>query len=238
MTVLEFVTGGTPDNPPRTPTETFDLAGNGLSERVYLPFDGFSAAAPGNRVYTRPRARYGQRLVDSEADNTTIELYSDLSGTGYTQIEYARAQIAKYIRLAEAYELGGTGEPVWIRHRWTSNDLKDIAEPEWGQWSRYWRVLGADMEWPSGLHAGQLISGNVERLVTRIVCAPAAMGHRQRALDADGIPGEDSDIALSTTLSGSEMDGNFTIAGWNKLVDGAFTWEYYVDSNNFFTRFC
>lgn len=235
MTVLELVVGGTPDNPPRTPTATLDLAGYNIGERIYLHTDGFSPSVRTKRTMTKTIGRNGQRLIEVEADNATIELYTYLSGGGYTELEYARREIAKYVQQAEDYESNGIGSPVWIRHRWTPVALKDKADPQVGQWSRYWRVLGADMEWPRDLHAGQLASGNVERLLTRLVCAPVAMGHRELAYNTAGLPGVDSDISLSKAVSLSTTTGDWCIAGWFKHLAASYcVFELYYTANYYF----
>lgn len=234
MTVLEFVTGGTPDNPPRTPTETLDLAGYNIGERIYLHTDGFSPSVKAKRTTTKTIGRNGQRLIEAESDNVTIDLYTYLSGTGYTQLEYARREIAKYVQQAEDYEINGIGSPVWIRHRWTPPTLKDKEDPQAGQWSRYWRVLGADMEWPRDLHAGQLVSGNVERLLTRLVCAPTALGHRELAYNIAGVPGT-SDVAFSKAVSLSTTTTDWCIAGWFKHFAGDYcAFELYYTSSYYF----
>ena len=234
MTVLEFVVGGTSNNPPRIPAESLDLAGYGIGERIYLHTDGFSPSVEARRTMTRPVGRDGQRLIDVKTDNVTIDLYTYLSGTGYTQLESARQGIAKYLRLAELYNLHGIGSPVWLRHRWTPVALKDKADPQVGQWSRYWRVLGGDMEWPRDLHAGHLSSGNIEKVLTRLVCAPTALGHRELAYNISGVPGT-SDVAYSKAVALSTTTTDWCIAGWFRHFAGDYcAFELYYTSSYYF----
>ncbi|MGL6349325.1 MAG: hypothetical protein ACRC2U_05635, partial [Aeromonas sp.] len=129
MTVLELVTGGALDDPPRVPAETLDLAGSGIGERIYLHTDGFSPAVSARRTFAEARGRRGQRLIEVEADNIVIELASYLSGTGYAQLEYARREIARFVQMAELYEIEKIGSPVWLRHRWAPVNLKGKQDP-------------------------------------------------------------------------------------------------------------
>ena len=210
----------------RSPTRQLLLSDGTSDGNIYIHTGGFS---PGPGVISvqmsgRTIRADGQDRVSSSRDNIQMSILYDMRGDTYAELQYLQDQILQYFEEAKEYHERGVGEKVYLYYRWSTPAMDDIPIPTWGQFGYFFEVIVGEASWPSALHTGQLVSGNIESATLDLTCGPYPEGLDQWVFNADGIPDDDADVELTYDLSSNEFDGDFTLCGWIEHRES----DYYV----------
>lgn len=221
----------------RNPTRSLDLVGTGTTDNIYLRQTGHTVAAGQQQILWNDGGGYrhhGARRENSKRKNSELSLSFDLVGDSAATIEAFRQSISRFLEEARLYEEERTGAPVWLEYRW-HDSLNDIAQPVFGQLSKFVRILSGDIErWPDQVHSGAIITGNVPNVVVTLTGKPLWEGLEQVAGDCDDFPDSGADPDLFWTLSDSEITAQWAVAGWITHTEADYVvFEYYEDSNNY-----